>query len=390
MSNQELQHPPSGSVLLNVRMRNLLLKVHLYIGLAGSAFLVLLSVSGAVIAFEDDLNRALNAPMLKVRPAGRQMSWEAVRARVEQQEPGWKVVRYYFPQKPDDSLYIRLRSLRTKQIKHMYVNQYMGVVLGDAAVGNRFTLFMHELHVDLVGGVAGSRTVVASTAALLLLSTTGIILWWPRKIFRFTLRSPLPRLNKDLHRSLGFWTSLAMLMFSITGLLLHYQSSGKLLEIMNRHADAVNAPGEGTSIDQLVKTVEKTAPGAAVIRLMLPDKKDGDILVQARYPEDHTPAGRTYMNLDPDTGTVRTITSSRTAPIWLTALVVYVRELHTGTILGQPTRVLMTMLSLLLSVLAFTGPAIWVHKKLAINRGRRVREAREVEKAIARSCANPE
>jgi hypothetical protein len=76
-----------------------------------------------------------------------------------------------------------------------------------------------------------------------------------------------------------------MLMFSITGLLLHYQSGGKLLEIMNANAEVVDIPGQGTSIDALVKSAEKAAPGAAIIRLMLPEKKDADILVQARYPK---------------------------------------------------------------------------------------------------------
>jgi uncharacterized iron-regulated membrane protein len=360
-------------------MRDLLLKLHLYIGLAASVFLILLGISGAVIAFEDDLNRTLNPEMLRVQPSGERLSWDAIQERVEQQEPGWKVVRYYFPQHATDSLYIRLRSLHTKQIKHMYVNQYTGAVLGDAGVGNRFTLFMHDLHVNLARGKAGSKIVVVSTVALLLLSITGILLWWPRKIFRFTPGSSLPRLNNDLHRSLGFWTSLAMFMFSVTGLLLHYQSGGKLLEMMNANAVEVNAPAAGTSINSLVEAAEKAAPGAAVIRVMLPEKKGDDILVQARYPEDHTPAGRTYMNLDARTGAVRTITSSRTAPVWLTALVVYVRELHTGTILGTPTRVLMAILSLLMCVLAFTGPMIWLNKKLAINKGRRARRARSSE-----------
>lgn len=364
-------------------MRDLLLKLHLYIGLLASIFLVLLGVSGAVIAFEDDLNRALNPEMLKVQPSGDRLSWDAVRARVEQQEAGWKVVRYYFPQHANDSLYIRLRSLSTKEIKHMYVNQYTGAVIGDASVGNRFTLFMHDLHVNLAGGKAGSKIVVASTAALLLLAITGIVLWWPRKIFRFTAGSSLPRLNNDLHRSLGFWTSLAMFMFSVTGLLLHYQSGGKLLEIMNANAAEVNFPATGTSIGSLVESAQKAASGAEVIRLMLPEKRGDDILVQARYPEDHTPAGRTYMNLDARTGAVRTITSSRMAPLWLTALVVYVRELHTGTILGTPTRVLMAILSLLMCLLAFTGPMIWLNKKLAINKGRRVRRTRAAKMIAA-------
>jgi uncharacterized iron-regulated membrane protein len=333
----------------------------------------------------------LNQEMLKIQPAGQPMSWDDIRARVEQQESGWKVVRYYFPQHPNESLYIRLRSVHTKQIKHMYVNQYTGTVLGDASVGNRFTLFMHELHVNLAGGIAGSRIVVASTLALMLLALSGIVLWWPRKIFHFAWRSPLPRLNNDMHRSLGFWSSLAMLMFSITGLLLHYQSAGKLLQIMNENAAAVNIPGEGTSIAALITAAEKAAPGAAVIRIMLPEKRDGDILVQARYPEDHTPAGRTYMNLDPETGAVRTLTSSRTSPLWLTALVVYVREFHTGTILGTPTRVLVALLSLLLSVLAFTGPMIWANKKLAVYRGRRARKmrAQEIGAASVQSYASP-
>ncbi len=357
-------------------MKDLLLKVHLWLGIGACLFLVLLSVSGAVIAFEDDLNRTLNAPMLTVKPAGEHLSWDVLRQGIEQQQPGWKVVRYYFPQTPEQSLYLRLRSVRGNKIRQIYANQYTGAVLGDAAVGNRFTLFMHELHVNLASGIWGSRIVVASTSILLLLAISGIILWWPRPVFRFSWRAPWPRLNNDLHRSLGFWSSVAMLMFAVTGLLLHYQSGGTLLRIMNANSAAIDAPSGGTSIEAMVANAEKVVPGAAVIRLMLPEKKGDDILVQARYPEDHTPAGRTYMSLDPLTGAVRTITSSRSSPWWLTALVVDVRELHTGTIFGLPTRVLVTVLSLCLAVLALTGPMIWINRRLAIARGQRALRAR--------------
>ena len=82
-----------------------------------------------------------------------------------------------------------------------------------------------------------------------------------------------------------------------------------------------------------------------------------------KYPEDHTPAGRTRILLDAYSGKILSLTNSRAAP----AAVVYVtrlnREIHTGDIGGWPTRILAAIFSLSLPLLALTGPLLWWQRR---------------------------
>lgn len=199
-------------------MKSIILNIHLCAGMIAALFLISLSLSGATIAFENELNRIFHPQLTNVKPEGRPLDWDTVRDRVEQQSPGWKLIRFYFPDRPDRSTYVRLRSRTTSRIRHIYVNQYTGTILGSTEDGNNWILQVHDLHVNLLSGKVGNRIVTWSTFGLLLLSLSGIILWWPRRVFRFQRTSSLVRLNRDLHYTVGFWSFLAMFAFAITGL----------------------------------------------------------------------------------------------------------------------------------------------------------------------------
>ncbi len=363
-------------------MKKLLLYLHLYTGLAAAVFLVVISLSGAVIAFEPELNRAFHPDLTNVTPVGTALNWDAFRARVEQQTPGWKLIRFYFPERPDLSTYVRLRNTATHKIRHVYVNQYTGRVLGSTEDGSNWILKVHDLHVNFLSGKVGNQIVTWSTVALLLLSLTGIVLWWPRQVFRFHRKSAGARMNRDLHLSLGFWSSVAMFGFAITGLALHYQT-GKLLDLLNTPRNAVVLPGHGTTIEGMLQTAREALPGAEIPRLLLAEKKGDPVFLYMRFPEDKTPAGRSFVTLDPKTGAVLSMGSSRNTPLKETALVQWTREVHTGTLLGLPTKILVVLLALALPVLAVTGPMIWINKQRAAAHGRRV--ARERAESLKRS-----
>lgn len=350
--------------------RRLLLQAHLYVGLTACAFLIVLSLTGAVLVFENELNRAVNPQLLKVRPSGPQLAWETVRRKVEEQEPAWRVQRIYLPANDDDSTYVRLISRLTGRTREIYADQYSGRILGDKLRGNQLIWKIHELHINLASGLTGSRIVMGSSVGLLCLACSGIVLWWPRKIFRFTLRLRPARVNYDLHRTLGFWTSIIMLGFAITGINLHIQTGGTLFDMMDAKASAIHLAGHGTTADGMIEAAREAIPGARVMRISFWNDSR-PVLVQMRFPEDHTPAGRTNVTLDSRTGAVLTAVSSRTAPLLYTALVEWNREIHTGTVFGWPSRIAASLCSLLLGVLAFSGSMIRVNKKLS-TRARRV------------------
>ena len=91
------------------------------------------------------------------------------------------------------------------------------------------------------------------------------------------------------------------------------------------------------------------------------------IRIAMQYPEDRTPVGRTNVFIDPYTGTVVYLLSSRTGPLGFRIVKLWNREIHTGDIGGLPTRILACGVSLSLPLLALTGPLIWWNR-----RGKRV------------------
>ena len=98
-------------------MKRIILNIHLCAGMIAALFLISLSLSGATIALENELNRTFHPQLTNVKPEGRPLDWDTVRDRVEQQSPEWKLIRFYFPDRTDRSTYVRLRSSSTHRIR---------------------------------------------------------------------------------------------------------------------------------------------------------------------------------------------------------------------------------------------------------------------------------
>ena len=359
-------------------MHRVLLKVHLCVGLVAALFLMVLGVTGAAMAFENELNRLVNPSLLTVAPSPNHLAWEELRRRVETARPEWRVQRVYLPEADNLSTYVRLESRTDGHTDEIYLDQHTGAILGQKSGGNQLLWKIHEIHVNLTAGKLGGQFVAASSVALLLLALTGLCVWWPRKVFRFRFGVPPAGMNRDIHRALGFWSSLAMLAFAVTGTNLHIQTGGTLFDIMEDKSVAASHPGHGLTADGMIQAATEAVPAARVMRISFwPGTRP--VLVQMRFPEDKTPAGRTSVTLNPKTGEVLKVVSSRTAPWYYTALVEWNREIHTGTIYGAPTKAIAGLFSLLPVVLGGTGIMIWLNKKLAAARGRKAAALRALE-----------
>jgi uncharacterized iron-regulated membrane protein len=104
-------------------MKKVLLQVHIFCGLCAGVFLIVLSLTGSVLVFENELNRVVNPALLKVEPREHALPWETVCRRVEQQEPEWRVQRMYIPASESDSTYVRLASRASGRTREIYVDQ---------------------------------------------------------------------------------------------------------------------------------------------------------------------------------------------------------------------------------------------------------------------------
>src|SRR5208282_3413276 len=128
--------------------------------------------------------------------------------------------------------------------------------------------------------------------------------------------------------------------------------------------------------DQGLQIALAALPGTQALSLSVPGGPKASYLVALHYPEDLTPGGRSWANVDQFSGKVVSFQDSRTAAMG-TRAIIFNRATHTGDILGYPTKILMSLSSLMLVMQAITGYYMWWRKL-------RVRQHREVpQKAVA-------
>jgi uncharacterized iron-regulated membrane protein len=112
--------------------------------------------------------------------------------------------------------------------------------------------------------------------------------------------------------------------------------------------------------DTMLAIAKRAEPGATPTFISL---GDAPVRIAMKVPEDHTPAGRTNLFIDPFTGKVVYRLSSRTGPLGFRIVKLWNREIHTGDIGGLPTRILACLISLALPVMTVTGPLIWWYRR---------------------------
>lgn len=76
------------------------LKAHLWIGLAIGLPLMVVAISGAVLVFEEDLDRALNPAVSYVTPGDRSLPLDDIIARARTAYPAAQLGSVTLPEKP--------------------------------------------------------------------------------------------------------------------------------------------------------------------------------------------------------------------------------------------------------------------------------------------------
>ena len=358
-------------------MRKLLLNLHLWAGLIAALFLLLLGVSGALVAFEGEIDRALNPKLSYVQPQAQPLTLEAISAKLLAAYPGAKIEMFGMPERANYSLFVELRDASGKN-RALFVNPYTGEVLGSADQANHFANRVHRFHTHLLVGEFADEITGWSAIFLLVLSITGIVLWWPRKLFRLPLdflrgQGSAKRFNFELHNLAGVASSVFLFIFAWTAMCIHWEREvGKLAQEMSPtrtpHAASPQIPAPGSvplSPDRIVQIAHNTFPEARITGIQLPGNAKQAVTVGLKFPEDHTPAGRSRLSIDAYSGKVLQVQSSREMPAPLKYARMWNRELHTGDIFNLPTRILAAFFSLMLPILAITGPLIWWNRRRA-------------------------
>jgi uncharacterized iron-regulated membrane protein len=339
------------------------LLAHQWVGLAAAAFLVVIAASGSALVFENEIDRALN-PVLSYVPNNdrrlRPLPLEELVARVNAERPDDPVGGVRIADRPDQAYEFSSRVRRST-----FVDPYLGRVLGSRDRETSLARRLHLLHTRFVAGDIGERMVGWFSVALLGLATSGLVLWWPRKIAALHSSSSWKRLNFDLHNVLGFYSWFVIVAITLSGVLIAFESTtDPLVRRLNDRLEppspqSTPAPGaKRITLDQAIAIGESVLPGAAASNINVPATPKAVFRILKKFPEDRTPAGRSRVYIDQFSGAALLIENTRTASLG-TRILNLKRSAHTGDIFGAPTQALYFLVSLGIAVQAITGVLIW-------------------------------
>jgi uncharacterized iron-regulated membrane protein len=203
-------------------LRKALFQIHLWTGIGAGLYVLLISVSGSVVVFKNEVYRANNSPVIIVAGVGERMTSEQITQAATKVWPGYEVTSLYeYEDNPKRAVEVRLE--RGSWSRNRLFDPYTGADVGGSVPWQITVMsWFEDLHFNLFGGKTGRQVNAAGGVLWTVLGLSGMIVWWQgiqkwKRGLLVRMKSGWKRLNWDLHSSLGFWTLLLTLMWGVTG-----------------------------------------------------------------------------------------------------------------------------------------------------------------------------
>jgi uncharacterized iron-regulated membrane protein len=356
-------------------MHRIVRQLHLLVALGAGAFLAVFGATGAIMAFEPELDRLLHPQRSYVDPEGASRAGSRPRSLDELGRlasaviPGERVTGFRLSESAALTYQVQFRG------KSVFIDQYTGKVLGVSAPGPDFLARVHQLHLRLlVQNRSDTGKTIMSWAgiAMLFLLLTGVYLWWPLKRITVHPRAGGRRFWFDLHNAMGILSFVFLFAVAVTGIVIgfddhitpwFYRITRSAPRVMYAPPPKFQVTPSGSPIgpDRAIAIARSALPGAEPISINVPPPA-GVYSIAARFPEDRTPGGRSRIFVDQYSGAVLLAEGSRTAPAG-SRLITLNRAIHTGDVFGLPSKIVMSLASLVVLAQLVSGVAMWIKRQ---------------------------
>ncbi|MDQ3062452.1 MAG: PepSY domain-containing protein [Acidobacteriota bacterium] len=220
--------------------RKIIFWLHLISGVLAGIFIFVMCVTGALLSFESNI----------LEYAEREMRVVEVPSENANRLPISEIVTVVRAEKPNAKLSnITLQNNESAAVivalgrgEQIFVNPYTGANLGEGAKGWRgFFRTVEDAHrwLALSGGgrTVGKAVNDAANFLFLFLAISGVYIWFPRRrtwkhfraaaVFRRKVKGKARDYN--WHTVIGFWSSLVLIILTLTGVIISYQWAGNLV-----------------------------------------------------------------------------------------------------------------------------------------------------------------
>ncbi|WP_026729052.1 PepSY-associated TM helix domain-containing protein [Flavobacterium denitrificans] len=368
--------------------KNFIKKVHLWLGLASGLIVIILGITGCLYVFEEELRPIVHQYYFvehvktKKLPVSQliQIAEEAnAKTHPNQKLSGARIINddkrtvivWFFEELDKDAVWYWNRYQNT----YVYIDPYTGAVQKLEEYNFEFFVFIRMLHQTLCfNSEIGDPIVGTATIIFIISLITGLILWWPKNKqaakqrfwFRWKNTTQWKRKNYDLHNILGYYTMIFALIIALTGLVWAFEcydkgvqwifNGGKTITKEKLVSDTAEY-NINSATDKIFTATRKANPNAKSYYLFVP-KADDSLATFQTFVRYKNRFDDVSMEFDRYTAkNLRTTTYEDKSGGEKFRFINY--DLHVGSILGFPGKVLAFFASLVSASLPITGFLIW-------------------------------
>lgn len=362
------------------RLRHWVRRFHLWLGLGLGGLLVLLGLTGSILAFYPELDALLH-PEIRVEgtaPPDWDRALATVRAAYPHKDGPWRFevtgapgaipARYYDP--PE-------RAGHAFRPMMVWLSPDGGTVLRRDYWGEYAMTFIYDLHYRLLLGATGGAVLGWLGFALLALLLSGLWAWWPRgwngrswsKALRVRRGAPPKRALRDWHKLTGLSGFAFLTILTVTGIMLELPDESdaalRTIGLAVDHPPHVHAPvAEDVTApvippSKAIATAMAQLPGARLAWIETPPASGGTYRLRMQVPGD--PSFRfphSFVWVDGTSGVASAVRDARSGAAG-TKVTNWVHPLHDGSAGGLAGRVLVALSGLLPLMLFITGWLRW-------------------------------
>lgn len=328
---QWVRHPQS------VWLRRTLFQIHLWTGIGIGLYVLMISFTGAVIVYQNELYTVLSRGPVIVTVTDHRLTHDEIKAIAQKDYPTYTIQWIFESSKPNGptDIWMARGSSQKKRLFDPYTGQDLG---NSVPFGLPIVSWMVDFHTNLLAGDTGRLINGVGAMFVTVLAITGLVIWWPgvqnwRKSLTIRRTDSWKRFNWDLHSAMGIWALAFVLLWGVTGVYLvfpkPFERAVNFFTPVSQFRGQAPAPTESEG---------RIDPGPGITR---ETDKDGNIRVTIR-------PGLVRRPQRLGDRIVRSFTTS-----------------HFGTFGGNPIKVIWVLFGLTPALLFVTGFLMWWNRVLA-------------------------
>lgn len=352
----------------NKKLRKLINNIHLWLGLVTGVVVFIISITGCLYVFEEEIRNFNDAAYSKISPqpkstVGLAQIVNAYKAETDDKIGSIKI----YPNEPGATFQV-LNSDK----KAYYFNPYTAKLINVEQADWLNTVL--ELHKTLLLGKTGEFIQAWSVVIFLVMLITGLILWFPhqRRLLKQSLsikwKASVKRISFDLHQVLGFYAAVFLIVIALSGMYFAFSGAKQMVELVtgtklgkgikNTTAEPHVFKTEAERYQGMYKQVLGEIKGSQSAVFSV--RKSGEIRLRITYPYRWSRKQNTFF-FDEATGKLlrSKLYKNNNRADWYEATNY---ELHTGKLFGYAGKILWCLASLISASLPITGFIIWWKK----------------------------